>query len=81
MKINVLLFAKLKERFGRDNIALELPDRTKACEVLNALCEDKEEAKRICRSVMFATNETYISSDTLLKDGDELAIIPPVSGG
>ena len=81
MKINVLLFAKLREHFGQDNIELELADNSKACDALDALCHDQEEAKRICRAVMFAANQTYISADTISNDGDELAIFPPVSGG
>jgi len=35
----------------------------------------------IFKSVMFALNERYVSEDVLLKDGDVLAIIPPVGGG
>lgn len=77
----ILLFAGLRERLKKDEISLLLPEGTPARKVLRLLFKDGEEAGRIERSLLFAINQTYVEPEAILKDGDELALIPPVAGG
>ncbi len=81
MKAHILLFASLRERFKKDHIDMEVPHGTRAWEILKILCGNSDEARKLARSTMFAINEEYVSPETEISDGDELALIPPVAGG
>lgn len=81
MKTKILLFAGLRERFRNSEMELELPEGTPVREVFHRLCGDKEEAKKLVRCTLFAINQNYVKPETELKEGDELALIPPVAGG
>ena len=76
MKITVRLFAILRQRAGRDTLELDLPDGAR---VADALAEVDDLAGGL-RLVM-AVNREYAAADHPLAAGDELALIPPVSGG
>src|SRR5579859_722187 len=76
MRVNVRLFAGLRERAGRDVVELELPDDARvrdAFEHLGGLVDGIP--------VVMAINQQYADADTMLRAGDEMALIPPVSGG
>lgn len=81
MKIDVLLFATLRERFQRPKVPMEVPDGTPVGSVLRLLFGDEEEASKMARGILFAVNRNYVSSDRVLQEGDEVALIPPVAGG
>jgi MoaE-MoaD fusion protein len=76
MKVTVRLFAILRERAGSDRLELELPE---GALVSDALAEVDDLAGGL-RLVM-AVNREYAAADHRLEPGDELALIPPVSGG
>ena len=76
MLVRVRLFAALRERAGSDEIELELPDGAVVSDALARM----DALTRDLRAVM-AVNQEYASDDTALHPGDELALIPPVSGG
>jgi molybdopterin converting factor subunit 1 len=76
MKVTVRLFAILRERAGSDRLELDLPE---GASVADALAEVDDLAGGL-RLVM-AVNREYAAADTRLEPGDELALIPPVSGG
>jgi molybdopterin synthase catalytic subunit len=73
----VRLFAALRERTGAAQQELELPAGARAGDVWRALPELGAELP----GVLYAVNQEYVAADTELADGDELALIPPVSGG
>jgi molybdopterin converting factor subunit 1 len=76
MVIRVRLFASLRERAGSDEIELELPEGavvSDALERMGGLTKDV--------NAVLAVNREYAALDTALTPGDELALIPPVSGG
>ncbi len=76
MVVRVRLFAALRERAGSDELELELPEGAlvaDALESIGALTADLR--------VVMAVNHEYARGDTALHAGDELALIPPVSGG
>jgi len=76
MRVSVRLFAGLRERAGEDRIELELPDRASVGDALAALAELTGGIR-----VVMAVNREYANASTPLSAGDELALIPPVSGG
>jgi molybdopterin synthase catalytic subunit len=76
MQVTVRLFAQLRERAGTGELSIELPDGARvsdAIEELGSLAEGLP--------VVMAVNREYAEGDAPLAPGDELALIPPVSGG
>ncbi len=76
MKVSIRLFAGLRERAGRDELELDLPDGAR---VADALAEVQHLAPGV--SLVLAVNREYADADVVLRAGDELAVVPPVSGG
>jgi molybdopterin converting factor subunit 1 len=76
MKIAVRLFAGLREQAGTREKTVELPDGATAADVWPELGLGEEPP-----GLMLAVNRAYVERDQPLADGDELALIPPVSGG
>lgn len=81
MRVNVKLFAVLREKAGTAETSLELPDGTTVASAVEALASEFPQLRDHLQSVAFAVNRSYVKSRTSLGDGDELALIPPVSGG
>lgn len=81
IRIRVLLFASLAEQAGARELDLTLPEGASAGEALEALCEAIESVARARASLAVAVNERYALASQALRDGDVLALIPPVSGG
>ena len=76
MHVVVKLFAALRERAGAGERPLELADGARASDVWAALGLGEEPA-----GLLYAVNREYAERDRTLADGDEVALIPPVSGG
>ncbi|HEY6762940.1 MAG TPA: molybdenum cofactor biosynthesis protein MoaE [Baekduia sp.] len=76
MKVSVRLFAGLRERAGRDELELELPEGAR---VADALAQVAHLAPGV--TLVLAVNREYADEDMVLHAGDELAVVPPVSGG
>lgn len=82
MTVRVRLFAILRERAGRESIELELDDGATVADALSALREWGPLAELLGRlPVQMAVNRDYASPATPLRAEDELALIPPLSGG
>jgi molybdopterin converting factor subunit 1 len=82
MVIRIRLFAILRERAGRDAVELRLDSGATVADALRALSELQPLGELLSRlPVQMAVNRDYASVDTALAPGDELALIPPVSGG
>jgi len=81
MRIRVMLFAVLREAAGAAETALDLPEQATAAQAAAALLEQFPTLRPYIPRVAFAINRSYCRPDSALKDGDELALIPPVSGG
>jgi MoaE-MoaD fusion protein len=82
MTVTVRLFATLRERAGRDSVELSLPEGATVKEALEALGSERGLADVLGRlPVRMAVNREYAESDARLAQGDELALVPPVSGG
>jgi molybdopterin converting factor subunit 1 len=82
MFIDVRLFAVLRERAGRDSVTVEVPDGATVRDAIDAVAATPGLADVMPRvSVVMAVNREYANDDAPLAEGDELALIPPVSGG
>ncbi|MEO8091188.1 MAG: molybdopterin converting factor subunit 1 [bacterium] len=82
MIVSVRLFAMLRERAGSDRIELELDDGATADDALAALADHPQLAELAGRlAIRVAVNREYVDGSQPLRPGDELALIPPVSGG
>jgi molybdopterin synthase catalytic subunit/molybdopterin converting factor small subunit len=76
MRVVVKLFAGLRERAGTGERVLELPDGARTGDVWPQLGLGTEPA-----GLLYAVNREYAEPGSALDDGDEVALIPPVSGG
>jgi molybdopterin converting factor subunit 1 len=83
MNHRVRLFAVLRERAGTDAIEVDLPAGATVGEALRAIAEQHEALAPALDqlSLVMAVNREYANAATVLAEGDELALIPPVSGG
>ena len=80
--ITVRLFAMLRDRAGRDALELELADGSTVADALDALKDGTPLGDALERMpVRAAVNREYVAADAPLSAGDEVALIPPVSGG
>ena len=81
MRIHVKLFAILRERAGTSELDIELGPVATVSDAAGALLEKFPDLKSFLPRIAYAVNQAYAKPDTPLNDGDELALIPPVSGG
>lgn len=81
IKIKVLLFGACRETAGVSEIDCELTAPATAASAWAAIKQQFAELERFERSALVAINEEHARMDQTLKDGDTLAIFPPVSGG
>jgi molybdopterin synthase catalytic subunit len=81
MKVRLLFFAVLRDIAGSDERDLELREGTTARDVWQSLRESYGKLADYTQPPMVAINEAYAAPDAILRDGDELAFIPPVAGG
>jgi len=79
--VRVRLFAVLREKTGVSECALELPEGSTIAEARGPLLARLPALRDHIHRVAYAVNQSYIKPDARLNEGDELALIPPVSGG
>jgi len=76
VEVTIRLFAILRERAGAREVTLELPDGARVADAIGALSEVAAGLP-----LVMAVNREYAPEDRVLEPGDELALVPPVSGG
>ena len=81
MCINVRLFAIIRDKAGMDSFTVELPDGATVADARDQIESRYPATREHMQRAAFAVNQNYVAISTRLKDGDELAVIPPVSGG
>jgi molybdopterin converting factor subunit 1 len=81
MRVSVRLFASLRDLAGADRIELDLPEPATAEDAWRRLAERHPALATRRASLAAAVNRRYARFDEPLSEGDELAFIPPVSGG
>lgn len=82
MKVKVLFFGAAKEIVGTEEKEFSLPDNITAQNAFETiLSEHPHLREKFGKSLLFAINQTYSNGGEVIKNNDELAIFPPVSGG
>ena len=87
VKLSVLLFGALRESCGTSKVDVELEEDPveKGCvyssSLLKSLTDTYPELDFEKSQISVAVNKKYILSDVLLKEGDEIALLPPIAGG
>ncbi|MFN3975343.1 MAG: molybdopterin converting factor subunit 1 [Dehalococcoidia bacterium] len=81
MRIRVRLFALYRERLGADALTLEVPEGGRVADVLHALTQRFPRLLPLVDNTRVAVNHEFAEPSQVLSEGDEVALIPPVSGG
>jgi len=81
MTISVLFFGALKELTGRPCDSVDLPDGASVRELLVFYARSVPRFEAMMRSLAIAVNQEYSGLERTLRDGDEVGLLPPVSGG
>lgn len=81
ISVNVKFFAVIRDIVGAADLLMSLPEPSSASALVNALGMKYPELGKWRQHLRIAVNNEYVGEDYLLKDADEVALIPPVSGG
>ena len=81
IRVRVLGFAAATEALGCADFEAEFPVACTVQNALDQLCAEHPSLLVLSDALATAVNLAYVTSDHVLHDGDELALIPPVSGG
>ena len=81
MRVRVLFFAILKDAAQTREAEMELPEGATVSSLVDRVAHQFPGLQRYIARVAFAVNQAYAPATTALHDGDEVALIPPVSGG
>ena len=81
MQIRVLFFGILKDLVGRSSETLELPEGARLDAVLSHYASQQPRLKVLLASSAFSVNQEYTAPNHPLRGGDEVGLLPPVSGG
>jgi len=79
--VRVLCFAQLKDRLGEAELLLTVPAGATGRDVLRVLRERSPRAAPLLEVSRIAVNQAFVTEDATLHEQDEVAVIPPVSGG
>lgn len=81
MKIRVKLFASVREAVGQRELVLEVPADFTAAALRSRLASEYPKLRPLVSLLKIAVNQEYVGEEHVLIEGDEVALIPPVSGG
>jgi molybdopterin converting factor subunit 1 len=81
MRLQLKLFASFREVVGARELQWEIEDHSTVQDLLKALIDRYPRLSATLDQGMVALNHEYVSHDVALSDGDEVGLIPPVSGG
>jgi molybdopterin synthase catalytic subunit len=81
MRVTILYFAAARERAGASSDTLELDEGATAGDALAAACARHPPLRAVADKLRVAVDQEFAAADRKLRDGSEIALIPPVSGG
>jgi molybdopterin converting factor subunit 1 len=79
--VTVRLFARLRELTGASELRREAPDGCTARDVWDGLAREFPALAEYTTAISVAVNQEYARLTASVRDGDEIAFLPPVSGG
>jgi len=81
MRVRVLYFGVLKDLFGQEREEMEIADGSTVGTLLTSMKQRGAAHEGVWESIAVAVNQEYVRAAKQLNDGDEVALLPPVSGG
>ncbi len=81
MNVRIRFFASVRDIVGKAEMDLDLPGGSSAGDLLDQLTERYPRLQGLAPSLLLSVNREYADSHHPLREGDEVALIPPVSGG
>jgi len=81
MELNVRLFALYRERAGRNTISVAVPDGATVADLTDEVRKELPNLAPPEVEIVVAVNTDYADADVILQAGDDVCLIPPVSGG
>jgi len=81
MTVKVLYFASVRDLVGEAQQMVSLGDGATVSDLISTLASTHKRFVEMAPSLMVSVNQEYMDRDTVLHEGDEVAFIPPVSGG
>ena len=84
MNVRVLFFASLRESVGASEMDLELPEKSSKGTLLRVIEKriQADQFEALCdKKLRFAVNQDLVKGDFVLHEGDEIAFLPPITGG
>ncbi|MGB3535174.1 MAG: MoaD/ThiS family protein [Microcoleaceae cyanobacterium] len=79
--VTVKLFAAFQEAYGTPEMEWKLPPNTPVSQILERCIQQHPQLQQWRNVTQFGVNLQFMTAETILKDGDEVVLIPPVSGG
>jgi MoaE-MoaD fusion protein len=81
MQVRVLFFGMLRDMLGRSSETVTLPEGAPLSQLLDRFTQEKPDLNKLLPSLALSVNQEYATRDVSLHDRDEVALLPPVSGG
>jgi MoaE-MoaD fusion protein len=81
MRVTLLYFAAARERAGKASEVVDLPEGATAADAREAACAAHPSLRPVADKLRLAVDQEFSAADRKLRDGAEVALIPPVSGG
>ena len=81
MRVNLLYFASFRDAAGLSEQVRELPEGTRVAQLWEAVAREIPRLAAFPAMPPAAVNREYVSAESVLCDGDEVAFLPPVAGG
>jgi molybdopterin synthase sulfur carrier subunit len=79
--VTVKLFAAYQDAYGVPELSLEIPTGQTVAQICDRLISDHPELSGFKEITRFGVNLQFVEPDTVVQNGDEIVLIPPVSGG
>lgn len=81
MKVKVKCFAFIKDVFGQEELEFDVADGTTVASLWDTIIAEQPQLAAYGTSLAFIVNEEFVSGEEPVAEGDEIAFMPPVSGG
>lgn len=81
MKVKVKFFASHRRVVGKSELDIELAEEITVNQLIEIIMAKYPELKKLTEATIVSLNHNFVDGDELLKDGDEVALFPPVEGG